>query len=357
MFDPDSAALCDGLFGLPCTEREAEFVVIPAPFDATTSYRDGTRHGPAAVLAASGQVDLYDLDFGRPWQRGIFMRPLRGGPAAHIARLNAEARRHAQPILAAGGAIGARPHLRRALAAANRNCAAMGTLIERQVRELLGAGKTPIVLGGDHSTPFGAIRAYAEAFPDLGVLHFDAHADLRPAFEGFDWSHASIMHNVVSKIGKRGGVAALVQVGIRDFGENEHAAIRRPRRAGTTRITTHFAARLRERLFRGERWSVLCNRIAAGLPRTVYVSVDIDGFDPKLCPDTGTPVPGGLDFDEFCELLRALVRAKKRIVGVDLCEVAPHRELRRAAWSEDWNANVGARVLYKLIGASAASRP
>lgn len=355
-FDPNSAAVHDGLYGLPFAESDAHFVVVPVPFDATTSYRDGTRHGPAAVLEASFQVDLYDLDFGRPWERGIHLRPVARGEAARIAKLNAEARRYAKPVIAAGGDTAGRPKLVKALREVNRRSADMCVRVEQQAREILAAGKTPVVLGGDHSTPFGAIQAVAAAHPGLGILHVDAHADLRVAFEGFEWSHASIMYNVVSKIGARGGVAALVQVGIRDFGEDELELIRRPKGDGETRISTHFDARLRERLQRGERWPELCDAIVAELPGTIYVSVDIDGLDPKLCPDTGTPVPGGLDFAELAELLRAVVRGQRRIVGLDLNEVAPNRQLRKSGWGGDWNANVGARVLYKLIGAAAATR-
>ena len=108
--------------------------------------------------------------------------------------------------------------------------------------------------------------------------------------------------------------------------------------------------------FRGEKWSTLCDGVVRNLPKQVYVSVDIDGFDPKLCPDTGTPVPGGLDYNEFVELLRALLRAKKQVVGFDINEVAPSRLTKPADWGADWNANVGSRVLYKLIGAAAKSR-
>ncbi|MBI5365797.1 MAG: agmatinase family protein [Planctomycetes bacterium] len=355
-FDPNAAAACDGIYGLPHTREEAEFVVVPVPFDATTSYRDGARHAPAAILEATYQIDLYDLDFGRPWQRGIHLLDVARGPARRIARWNAEARRLAEPILDAGGRIAGRPRLERALARVNRLCGGMNLLVEQTVRGILEQGKTAIVLGGDHSTPFGAIAAYAARHPGLGVLHVDAHADLRLAYEGFTWSHASIMRNVVSRLGGPRGVAALVQVGIRDFGEDELTEIRRPKLKTEARISTFFDGELAAARGRGKSWAALARSILARLPRRVYVSVDIDGLDPKLCPDTGTPVPGGLEFADLTELLRAVVRSGRRIVGCDLNEVAPNRAARREDWGGDWNANVGARVLYKLIGAVAASR-
>lgn len=355
-FDPNAAATESGIFGLPFTPEESRFVVVPVPFDATTSYRDGTRHGPQAVLEASYQVDLFDLDFGRPYESKIAMLPLGNGFAKKIAALNREARRFAKPVIDAGGQIEGSLKLRKALAAANRISASVNALVEETIGGLLAQGKTPVLLGGDHSTPFGAMRAYGQRYPGLGILHVDAHADLRVAYEGFEFSHASIMHNVVSKIGAKGGIASLVQVGIRDFGEDELALIRKPSGKGETRIRTFFDADLQKAKFAGRPWTAICDEIAGHLPPSVYVSFDVDGLDPALCPDTGTPVPGGLSFSEMAELLRAVLRAKRTIVGFDLNEVAPSALLPRSDWGKDWNANVGARVLYKLLGAAAASR-
>lgn len=355
-FDPNAAATDSGIFGLPFSAEESRFVLVPVPFDATTSYRDGTRNGPAAVLEASYQVDLFDLDFGRPYEAKIAMLPLDKGFAKKIAQLNREARRWSKPVIEAAGQVEGKPQLRKALANANRLCAQMNELVEEKVGSLIDHGKTPIVLGGDHSTPFGAIRAYARKHPGLGILHIDAHADLRVAFEGFEWSHASIMHNVISKIGPKGGVASLVQVGIRDFGENEFETIRRPAQAEHTRIRTYFDAELQKAKFSGRPWSTICAEIVGYLPAKVYISFDIDGLEPSLCPDTGTPVPGGLSFGEVCELFRAISSSGKTVVGFDLNEVAPSRQLARADWGADWNANVGARILYKMLGLSAKKR-
>jgi agmatinase len=202
-------------------------------------------------------------------------------------------------------------------------------------KSLLDAGKMAVTLGGDHSVPFGAIRAYAERYPGLGILHLDAHADLRDAYEGYTWSHASIFHNVMTKIG---GVARLVQVGVRDLGAAESRMIE----TSQGRIVTFFDPDLAARKEQGTAWSAIADEIVAALPQTVYLSWDIDGLDPTLCPSTGTPVPGGLSWNEAIGLLRAIVRAKKRIVGLDLCEVAPGET--------EWDANVGARLLYKMIG-------
>jgi agmatinase len=205
------------------------------------------------------------------------------------------------------------------------------------VKGLLAMGKSIALVGGDHSTPFGAIRAVAEAHPGVGILHVDAHADLRDAYEGFTYSHASIMHNVMTRIG---GVARLVQVGIRDFCEDESEMIAK----SNGRIRTHFDAELAARRFEGATWKECVERIIADLPERVYVSFDIDGLDPTLCPHTGTPVPGGLSFPEASYLVGAVARSGRRIVGVDVNEVVPGPD------GDEWDGNVGARLLYKMIG-------
>lgn len=343
-FDPNDAGIPGQLFGLPDSPSDAHVVVVPVPFDATTSYRDGTRDGPAAVLAASAQVDLYDLEYGNPYSRGIAMLPLDRGMALEVAAKNREARAAAPAVRDRRDAA--------ARAVVDACGARVNALVEETVAGLLEQGRLAVVLGGDHSTPFGSIRAHAARFPGLGILHIDAHADLRVAYEGFEWSHASIMHNVTSKIGAAGGVAALVQVGIRDFCEEEHMAIRHAPADHGTRILTHFDAPMQEALLRGGNWAEQAAHIVADLPEQVYVSLDIDGLDPTLCPDTGTPVPGGLSVHQLWGLLRALRRGGHRVVGFDLNEVAPARGLAPEAWGKDWNANVGARVLYKLIGAA-----
>jgi len=356
-FDPGAAAASDsGIFGLPSGVGDSRFIIVPVPFDATTSYRNGTRHGPAAVLEASKQVDLFDIDFGRPYEQGIAMLPLNRGPGKTIADLNRTARRFSGPIIEVGGEVRGDKRLTRALQSVNEIGEEVNRLVDNTVSDLLKRGKIPAVLGGDHSTPFGAIRAYGRKFPGLGILHIDAHCDLRVAFEGFEWSHASIMNNVVRKIGAAGGIASLVQVGIRDFSEEEFNTTRRRARRGETEITTYFDAPLHQRKFAGDSWNRICDGIVRNLPDDVYVSFDIDGLDPALCPDTGTPVPGGLSFNEMLALLRAVVRAKRRIVGFDLNEVAPARPTPKSDWGSDWNANVGARVLYKLIGAASNCR-
>jgi agmatinase len=330
-FDPNAAAPADsGIFGLPHTPDEAQVVILPVPFEATTSYGGGTSEGPRAVLEASRQVDLFDFETGRPYERGIAMLE----ESAQVRAWNTRAKQLATPIVEAGGVT---PELQAASDEVNALCARMNDEVYRTTKHWLDKGKRVGVLGGDHSVPFGAIRAHAEKYPGLGLLHLDAHADLREAYEGFTWSHASIFHNVMERIP---GVGKLVQVGIRDFGEAEFQYIEK----SGGRVKTFFDAQLQHARFDGVPWNRQVDEIVSHLPKHVYLTFDIDGLDPVLCPHTGTPVPGGLSFPEVNALIAGVVRSGRTIVGFDLDEVAPDAD------GGEWDGNVGARLLYKMIG-------
>jgi len=338
-FDPNAAAASDGIYGLPFTAEEAHVILVPVPFEATTSYGGGTSDGPRAILAASRQVDLFDIEFGRPYEAGICMLP----ETAAVRSLNDEARRlvrrwRDQHSLALDDAT-----LVADQEQVNAICDQLNAALCSQVESLHARDKLVGTIGGDHGAVFGAIAAHAERFPGLGILHFDAHADLRHEYEGFTWSHASIMNNVVRRLQ---GVTTLVQVGIRDLCEEEHELIR----DSGGRIRTWFDADLDRERFEGMTWGQQAKQIVEALPEQVYVSFDVDGLDPTLCPHTGTPVPGGLSFQQATYLLGTLARSGRRIVGFDLVEVAPNPD------GGEWDANVGARLLYKLIGAALASQ-
>ena len=329
-FDPDAAAgSASGIYGLPFSSEEAKVVVVPVPFEATTSYGGGTSEGPAAVLEASRQVDLFDQETGKPYASGIAMLEI----PENVLDWNRDAKKIAAKVIEQGGVVD--DDTRAAAEKVNEFSEQVNRWVYTQTSALLHAHKMPVILGGDHSVPFGAIRAYAEVHPGLGILHLDAHADLRDAYEGFTWSHASIFNNVMTKID---GVAKLVQVGVRDLGQSERKMIDN----SNGRIVTFYDADVAARKEEGTPFARIADEIVAALPDVVYLSWDIDGLDPTLCPGTGTPVPGGLSWNEAIGLLRAIRRSGKRIVGLDLCEVSPGET--------EWDANVGARLLYKMIG-------
>lgn len=331
-FDPDSPGTAgSNLYGLPFAPEEAGIVILPVPWEATVSYRAGTAKGPQAVLQASYQVDLHDPDFPDLWKTGIAMLK----PDPYLKKANAATRslalRHIRK-LESGKAD--RRKQKEIPSAVDKECEKLNRRVEAETSALLEKGKLAGLLGGEHSAPLGFMRALEKKHGSFGILQVDAHMDLRKAYEDFTYSHASIMYNAL----RIKGVEKLVQVGVRDFcGEEDGRA------AGSGgRVSVFTDAGMREGLFKGASWETVCNDIIAPLPEKVYISFDIDGLDPSLCPNTGTPVPGGLSFREATFLLRALARSGRRIIGFDLCEVAPGKD--------EWDANVGARMLYKLCG-------
>ena len=344
MFDPNAPAKPgSGVFGLPFSEEEATVVLLPVPWEATTSYGGGAAQGPRAILQASMQVDLYDLDVEKPYAAGIHMLPI----DESVLQKNGEAKAAARPVIDAGGA-GERAALQKNVSRVNVLSRELDAWVARQTARLVASGKIVGVVGGDHSVPFGAIQTLAERAPGgIGILHFDAHSDTRRAYEGFDGSHASIMYNVLERIPR---VTRLVQVGIRDVCEEEIAYC--ASQGDRVRMFTDREIAMLEH--DGEPFRAIAKRIAAALPDEIWVSFDIDGLDPRFCPHTGTPVPGGLDLQEVATILREVVRAKRRIVGFDLNEVAPGDDDADA--DDEWDGNVGARVLYKLVGFTLASQ-
>ncbi len=330
--DPNAAAGGTGIFGLDTTPQDARVVLVPVPFDATTSYRPGAARGPQAILQASYQIDLHDREVGDPWREGIAL----AGASPGVVERGATARRLVEELRES-------PDPEK-LDRVNRLCGEVNQLVAAQVGEWLEAGKLVGTVGGDHATAFGAIRAHADRYPDFGILHIDAHADLRRDYEGFEWSHASVMDAVCRHLPQ---VSRLVQVGVRDFCEEEAGRIT----DSQGRVVTFFDADINQRLFTGSTWAALTAEIMAALPERVYISFDIDGLDPQLCPHTGTPVPGGLSFAQACFLLQAVVSTGRHIIGFDLVEVAP------GPAGDEWDGNVGARLLYKLIGSALQSAP
>jgi agmatinase len=339
-FDPNAPGdVAGGLFGLPFTAEEAQVVVVPVPWEVTVSYRAGTAEGPAAIHEASLQVDLYDPDLPEAWKLGLAMEAEDDAIAATSRELRPQAAEYIEWIEAGRPAaeeqkLGAVPEQ------INAEGHRMLEWLKQKTGALLDQHKGVVVLGGDHSTPLGYLHALAERHEEFAILQFDAHCDLRPAYEGFRYSHASIMYNAL----ELPQVKKLVQVGIRDMCQQEADFIAH----SNGRVALFSQRFLSEEKFAKKSWKKVCGKIIAQLPLKVYISFDIDGLDPKLCPGTGTPVPGGLEFEEATYLLRAIVRAGITIIGCDLNEVAPG--------DTDWNGIVGARLLYQLCNWMAVSQ-
>lgn len=313
------------LFDVPESQFETASVVItPVAFDATTSYGGGTVDGPSAVLRASPQVDLFHKANPEAWSSGFFLSP----ENPEIRSWNDKAVKLA---------VSAREQNAPALKEVNQISEQLNEWVYQETKKNLGLGKIAGTLGGDHSVPYGAIRAHAEKYPKMGILHIDAHLDLREAYQGFKHSHASIMFNVLKDFQFENVVA----VAVRDFCKEEWELSEKEARHH------YFSA---EELFRrkseGHSWNNLARDIVHKLPDEVYISFDIDGLEPHLCPNTGTPVPGGLSYLEAVSLIRMLQHSGKKIVGFDLCEVGP----------EEFDGNIGARILFELCVLSLTSQ-
>jgi agmatinase len=331
-----------GLFCLPYSPSDASLIIIPAPWEVTVSTRSGTALGPESILKASYQLDLFVHDYPRASQMGIAMLPI-----PHDWKMLSDNLRHDTTSYIHALELGIQnPTLSNSLVQKiNRYTRLFKENIKAKASTYLKKGKMVAVLGGDHSTALGFIEALSEHYDDFGILHIDAHATLKKAYQGFTYSHASIMYNAL----KLPQVTKLVQVGLRDYSQEEAKIIA----DSQGRIVAFLSEQLKERNFKGQPWDSSCQEIIQALPDKVYISFDIDGLDVKLCPSTGTPVPGGLDFEEVCYLLKCLVEAGKQVIGFGLFEVAPGENI-------DWDAQVGSRMLYKLaltMGASQGKIP
>lgn len=269
----------------------ARVVVVPIPFDATTCYRPGTREGPQAIIDASRNLELYDPELRRsPSTVGI--------------------------------------HTLRAIEPVMGNAVAMVDRIERVTGELLDHDKFVVTLGGDHSVSIGVIRAFAQRDPNMSVLQIDAHTDLREEYEGNALSSATIMRRVLDVCPRT------AQVGIRSISEPEAQLVQE------RQLPLWLASDIQRQTARGrDEWIA---DVVGSLGDEVYITFDVDAFDPSLVPGTGTPEPGGLGWYEVMDLLAA-VTAQRRVLGFDVVELSPLVE-------SHVSPVVAAKLVYKLIG-------
>ncbi len=329
-FNPSGVGLKNGNFiGLPYNEKSANVILIPVPWDVTVSFGDGTALAPMAILDASVQLDLYDPDVPDAWNLGIFMLPADENILRNRNELRPLAFEYIN-FLESGGDVSQNSVMEEILERINTACMKVNESVYRQSKKVIEAGKLAAVIGGDHSVPLGLLKAVGEKYNDFGILQIDAHLDLRNSYEGFSFSHASVFYNAL----KENSVTKLVQVGIRDYCQEELEVIKKE----GSRISVFYDHQLKEELYMGMSWNTLCENIIEKLPHNVYISFDVDGFDPRLCPNTGTPVPGGFDFPEVVFLFKKLVETGRNIIGFDVCETGNHQ----------WDSNVGARIIYKL---------
>lgn len=324
--DPDASSTPEqGIFGLGHAPEEARVLAIPVGYDATCSSRHGTEFGPRALLDASCQVDLHDFVLGEPWREGIAAIPEPEGLRELSLRARAAVDRVREGQVAD-------------TAIADDAGRQVWEWLEDAVARTLASLRLPLVLGGEHGISSGAFRAAASRHPGLGLLQIDAHADLRRAYEGFETSHASVMRRAL----EIGSIGRLVSVGLRDVSREETDVID----SAGSRVVAFSDQAIAAAVLAGRPFAEIADDVVGALPDTVWISFDIDGLDPSLCPGTGTPVPGGLSWREANLILDRLVASGRRIVGADLVEVGP----------EFWDGFVAAKLAYRLAAALVRSQ-
>jgi agmatinase len=267
------------------TLEKAAFVVVPVPYDLTTTYQGGTRKGPSAILEASCNMELYDEELDAEiYKAGIHtMEPLEAvasGPEGMLGR------------------------------------------IEAAVAGVFELGKIPVMLGGEHSITLGAVRAARKRYPKLSILHLDAHADMRVSYQGTPYSHACIGRRMKE-------LCPVVQAGIRSMSVEEAAYLRK------SDVPVFSAAAIR----RDGAW---VGKLLRHLSKDVYITVDLDAFDPSVMPATGTPEPGGMLWHDVLDVIREVCR-KRRVVGFDIVELAPIPGMVAPDF-------LAARLTYRMMG-------
>ena len=325
----------DGFIGGRLNPTEASLVLIPVPWEATVSFGEGTANAPDAMRISSHQLDVETFHYIKPYKAGISMLET----DESLLKLSNKARKKAVKVIES---FEKGKSNKKALKFVNEASITLNNSVYEKSIDLIKKGKFAAVVGGDHSSPLGLIKALNDTQDEpFGILHVDAHHDLRCAYEGFTYSHASIFYNVMNECEK---VSNLVQFGIRDYSSEEAKRLKDYGSKGACL----YDSDMQQQLACGKSLEEVYSPYIEQLPQNVYLSIDIDGLEPLNCPNTGTPVPGGLRYSELEYLIFMLVKSGRNIIGFDLCEVGDSLD--------GWDANVGSRVLYQLCGALLASQ-
>jgi agmatinase len=336
-FNPNNPATEDSnIFGLPFTKEEASIILLPLPWEVTVSFGAGTALAPDLIFDASHQVDLFDPVVKDAWKIGVYMDKVNDDWLERSHHLRSKAVQLISGLRSAQG-VENNSQMHHLYQEVNEGCSQFNAEVMQYVTEVLESGKMIGAVGGDHSTPLGILQALCRHHQEFGILQLDAHCDLRNAYEGFTYSHASIMYNAL----QLPQISKLVQVGIRDYCDEEVNFINN----ANGRVKTFFDRDIKQAQMNGKLTSAIFDDIIQELPELVYLSFDADALDPKLCPNTGTPVAGGFETDEILYLLEKLVESGRKIIAFDLNETGNH----------EWDANVSSRLLYRICNLAAKS--
>lgn len=282
------------------TLESSKIAIVSAPYEHTVSYGGGTKHGPKGVIDASAYVEFYDDETQRElcFDVGIAtLKPLAFGKKTDRAALD---------------------------------------MIEQQVDDLLEMDKFVVTIGGEHTISTAPIAAHYRTYPSMSILHFDAHSDLRESYQGSKYSHASFMARVAEFFPPR----RITQVGIRALCKEEATFIKKEG------VNTFFASAIRRGLH-GQNWQ---KSVVNTLAKDVYITFDVDAFDPSIMPSTGTPEPDGLLYSETIDVIRGVIASGRRIVGLDIVELAPDKRTPHADLTT-------ARLLYKILNLAMTPSP
>jgi agmatinase len=342
-FDPEGHFGKDSsIFGLP-NDMKSSLTLLPSPWEPTTSFKKGCVRGPEALFKASKQMDLYHPYFKKVYENGVkwlsetedFIKNLndKASPLCDKIQLKLD---NSQEVS------------KTELEQVNQLSEEFNEYIYKMSLEALKDKNSVGLIGGDHSCPFGFIKALSEVTKEpFSIVHIDAHFDFRDSYQGFEHSHASIMHNVVKRLDKS---PKIFQIGIRDFSESEF-------RFACEHSTFLLDQELNKKKASGQSFKAILDELFIDLNEKIYISFDIDGLSPEFCPNTGTPVPGGLSFSEAQFMIEHLHAKGHELIGFDLVEVSPSPEKNEGSTlGEGLDEVTAVRLLYSLCCFALASR-
>ena len=333
-FDPNGAIPDNGnYFGIPLEPEEAALVLISAPWDLSLKVRNGSSFAPDAIIEASRTVDFFEPMAPNSWRKGIATVPVDYTIQDMSHRLRSDAERIVKVYDKQGSTPFDSLVYERSLRRVNEGFAALNANIYAQSRTWLQRDKIVGLVGGDQSAAYGHIRAVAEHYGSIGVLHIDSSCNLKKCHQGLEFSHASVMHNVLRDVPQ---VESLVGVGVRAFTPEEWE-----RAESDSRVKLFTAQSIWSRHFEGTPWATIVGEIVDALPENVYVSLDINGLTIECSPHNGMVVAGGIRFPEVVYLLGRIVDSGRRIVAFDLSEVVPDMD-------DKTDAAIASRLLYNI---------
>ena len=322
------------VYGIDSNEKEASVILMPVPWEATVSPPSGTVSTPEHILKSSYNFNTFDKEYPEVYENisiamssipnewAMLSDQLQGIVTGYINSLESATNKRVYSTNS------------KTIEQINQYCKDLKEYVRNGALSYLKDDKIVGIIGGDHSSCLGLIEALTSKYKEFGILQIDAQADLIDAHHGFEYSHRSVMNNVL----KIHQITKIVQIGLRDYTAEEFDKITNSK----DRIIPFFDKDLKKQKLEGAIWKDICKKIIDKLPDVVYISFDIDGLDAKLCPGTAFPIPGGLEYDEVFYLFEAIVKAKKTIIGFDLCEVATGEHI-------EWDISVANKIIYQLI--------